>query len=103
MDLLTHIYDHYARISPSGMAANNERLGASYNAEEPLESLTKRLDECADFAMAAREPVSETRIARIAYGLVTETGQYPEECGVWRNQYEISWTTFQSHFIGAQA
>ena len=103
MDLLTHIYDHYARISPSGMAANDERLGASYNAEEPLESLTKRLDECADFAMAAGEPVSETRIARIAYGLVTETGQYPEDCRSWKNQDDKSWTTFQDNFIEAQA
>ena len=79
MDLLTHLYKNYARISPSDMAANNERLRASYDAEEPLENLIKRLDECANFATAAGEPVSETQPVRITYILVAETGQYPED------------------------
>ena len=103
MDLLTHLYENYARIYLSDMTANNERLRASYNSEEPLESLIERLDECADFATAAGEPVSETQLVRIAYGLVTETGQYPEDCRSWKNQDDKSWTTFQDHFIEAQA
>ena len=66
MDLLTHLYKDYANISPSGMAENDERLRAAYNAEEPLESLIKRLDECTDFATEDRKPVSETQLVRIA-------------------------------------
>ena len=50
-----------------------------------------------------REPVSDTQLVRITYGLVAETGQYPEDCRAWRNQDEKSWTTFQAHFIEAQA
>ena len=42
MDIIKHIYEHYARISPSDMAANDEILRASYNTEEPLESLVER-------------------------------------------------------------
>ena len=63
-------YKHYARISPSDMVANDERLQASYNTEKPLKSLIERLNECADFATAAGEPVLETQLVRIAYGLV---------------------------------
>ena len=36
MDLLTHIYKKYTCIFSSYMAANDERLRALYNAEEPL-------------------------------------------------------------------
>ena len=103
MDLLTHLYKNYARISPSDMAANDERLRASYNAEEPLESLIESLNECADFATAAREPVLETQLVHIAYGLVDETGQYPEDFWAWSNQDDKSSTTFQAHFIEALA
>ena len=60
--------------------ANDERLQASYNSEDPLEILIKRLNECVEFATAASKPVSETQLVRISYGLVTETGQYPEDC-----------------------
>ena len=57
------------------MSANDERLQASYNAEETLGSLIERLNECADFATAAGKIVLETQLVHIAYGLVAETGQ----------------------------
>ena len=75
MDILTHLYKNYARISPSDMTSKNERLQALYNSEEPLENLIKRIDECADFVTASGEPVSETQLVRITYGMVAETGQ----------------------------
>ena len=52
---------------------------------------------------ATGKPVSETQLVCIAYGLVAETGQYPEDYRAWRNQDYKSWTTLQSHFIEAQA
>ena len=85
------------------MPANEKRLRSAYNAEEPLKSLIERLNECADFSIAAREPVSETQLVSIAYQLVVETGKYPEECRAWRKQDEKSWTAFKDHFIEAQA
>ena len=78
------------------MAANNEILRASYNTEEPLKSLIKRLNKCADFATASGEPVSETQLVRITYRLVADTGKYPDDCWAWRNQDEKYWTTFQA-------
>ena len=47
------------------MAANDERLRMTYNTEEPIETLTKRLNKCADFSTADSEPVSETQLVRI--------------------------------------
>ena len=66
MDLITHIYEHYGRIIPLDMAVNDEILQASYKTEEPIESLIKRINECADFATASGEPVSETQLVHIA-------------------------------------
>ena len=80
MDLIKHLYEHYAFISPSNMVVNDERLRVSYNAEDPLESIIERLNDCADFATADGEPVSETQLVCIAYGLVAKTGQYQEDC-----------------------
>ena len=55
------------------MPENDERVWAPYNMEEPLESLIERLNECTDFATSASDPVSETQLAHITYGLVMET------------------------------
>ena len=103
MDLLDHLYNNYALVSSTDMAANEKRIRASYNAEEPLESLIERLNECADFTTAASEPVLETQVVRIASVLVAKTRQYPEYCRAWKNQDDKSWTSFQAHFIKAHA
>ena len=71
------MYTYYSCISATDMAANNEKLILSYNTEDPLNSIIKRLNECKYFAAAEGEPVTETQIVRISYGLVYETGQYP--------------------------
>ena len=55
------------------MVVNNQRLCSPYNAEEPPESLIKRLNDCADFATTASKTVSKTQLFRIAYSLVAET------------------------------
>ena len=64
------------------MLANEKILRASYNAEEPLKIPIERLNECADYSTAAREPVLETQLVRIAY--------------------QLMWTAFQAHLIEAQ-
>ena len=70
MDIITHLYDKYAHISATNMAENHERLRASYNVEESLESLIKMLNKCADFTTASRTPVLETQLVCIAYVLI---------------------------------
>ena len=79
MELIAHLHDLYTCIASMEMAENDEIIHAPYNAEEPLESLIERLNESPDSATAASEPVSQTQLVRIAYGLVAETGQYPED------------------------
>ena len=64
---INHLYEHYSHISSMDRVANDERLRESYNTEEPLESLIKRLNECADFATAAIEIVLETQLVQITY------------------------------------
>ena len=58
MELITHLYKNYNRISATDITENNKRIRATYNAEEPLESLVESLNECADFVTAASELVS---------------------------------------------
>ena len=58
-----------------------------------------------DYATAAGETITEGKVVRVAYGLVAETGKFQENCRTWRakSEPENTWTTFQAHFIEAQA
>ena len=74
MEMISHIHKQYDRISSTNMVANGERLCTPYNTDEPLKSLIKTLNECTKIFSAAREPVTETQLVRIAYRLFAETG-----------------------------
>ena len=52
IDLITHLYNNYSCISTTDMAANDERLRAPYNLENPLKSFIDSLNKCADFVTA---------------------------------------------------
>ena len=58
LELIQHLYTHYSRISATDMAASDGFIQFPYNAEEPLEGLIERLNDCTDFAAAASELVS---------------------------------------------
>ena len=74
IDLISPHCEHYVSISLTDMEANHERIRASYNSEELLESLLERINKCVNFATASSEPVSETQLVNIAYRLVSEKG-----------------------------
>ena len=71
--------------------------------EEPSKVLIERLNECTDFSAAANEPISETQLVRISYGLVAETVKHPRGSRVWRIQNNKYWTAFHYHFIKYQS
>ena len=79
MELLSHLYNHYTRISSALYGARSLLSFAAISVEDPLNSLIERLNECADFVTAGTKPVSETHMVRIAYVLVAEIYQYPED------------------------
>ena len=85
------------------MSENDGYLQSPYNTEDTLVGIMKRLNECAEFAAAASELVTETRLVSITYGLVTETVQYTEYFRAWRMQDKKTLTAFQAHSIEFQS
>ena len=98
-----HIYMNYSCISATDMAVNNKRLWFPYNSEEPVEILVERLNECADFTTAVRDPVTETHLTLIVYGLMAETNVYQEGFWFWMTNPTKSWPALQTHLIKEQA
>ena len=45
LNIITHIYTHYTRISVTDMLANDKKLLSRYNAKELLGGITERLNE----------------------------------------------------------
>ena len=74
LTLLSHLYAHYTWILATDLAENDRKLQETFNPDEPIESFYTSLNECADYATAADDPITEGKFVRISYGLVAETG-----------------------------
>ena len=62
------------------LTKNDRKLWETYNPDEPIKRLYTRLNKCVDYATTAGERITEGQVVRISYGLVTETGQFQEDC-----------------------
>ena len=80
MTIIRHLYAHYTRILATDLAKNDRKLWETYNPDEPIERLYTRLNKCVDYATTASERITEGQVVRISYDLVTETGQFQEDC-----------------------
>ena len=103
LDIIQNIYTQYTCIYATEMSANDKRLQYPYNAEKSIEGIIERLNECSDLAAAASDQVSTTKLVHITYGLIEETGQYPEDFQEWRMHENAYCTSFQFHFIKAKS
>ena len=74
LNLITHLYNYYTCISAPDISENDKKLHSWYNSEEQTKCLIGRLNECNKFAAAMREPVTETYLVWIMYGIFSKTG-----------------------------
>ena len=70
LNLIIHIYGHYARISATNLVENDNHLREPFNPNEPLESLYTRLNKCVDYATTASKLITKVQLVLIAYGIV---------------------------------
>ena len=83
LQLLSNLYNNYARILATDLVKNDKKLREPYNPDKPLNSLYTRLNKCVDYTTAAGKPIFEGQVVRISYGFVAETGQFQEDCQIW--------------------
>jgi hypothetical protein len=102
LELLTHLYTAYDRLTPADLQGNDTRLGQPYDPNQPIEALFDQIEEAISLAAAAQAPYNAAQIVSIAYTLVFTTGMFPEACREWcRNPADHTWANFKAFFAGA--
>ena len=101
--ILQHLYANYAGIGPAELEANDARLTAPWDPNEPFETLIKRVDDCVAYAQRGGEKIDGSRLMRITYRLVSTTGLFAVDCRRWRERITVApalatWPEFTKHF-----
>ena len=80
--LLGHIYSTYANISASALQDNDKRLRATYNSNQPFETLIEKVENVVDYAPSGNMPYTPAQVIGIACQLVFQTGLFNDDCKV---------------------
>jgi hypothetical protein len=73
LQLLTHLLTYYAKIAPTELTQNYERLNTPYDPNQPIETLFQQIQDARDFAVAGGQPYGAATIVNVAYTLVFNT------------------------------
>ena len=98
--MLQHLYDTYGKITEDKLEENRQEMTKAYDISLPIETLYARIEDCVDFADAARSPYSQAQILNTAFLLIQKTGVFNKECRKWRKQLAANktWDNFKIFF-----
>ena len=103
LELLNHLYATYDAISPADLITNDVCFKATYDPEQPIETLFQQIDDAVAYADAGNAPYTKAQILAVAYSTVFATGTFQDDCKIWRGKAEgdKTWTNFKSFFAAA--
>ena len=67
LELLTHLYANYAKITPADLDKNDVAMKQPFDVNQPIEILYKQIEDSIEFAAAGQTPYSPEQVLNIAY------------------------------------
>jgi hypothetical protein len=100
LQLLTHLLTYYAMIAPTELTHNYERLNRPYHPNQPIETISQRIQDARAFAVSGGQPYGAAMIANVAYTLIFNTGLSPDACRAWHSRAidGKTWAQFKLDF-----
>jgi hypothetical protein len=102
-DMLDHLFDTYGNITAVDLEINFENMRRAWDPQQPVESLFKQIQDCADYSEAGGVLVGHPQQINVGYAKIFATGQFTSACRQWNEKHNIekTWTQFKSHFSAA--
>ena len=63
LQILTHLYTTYAKIKPSNLDANHNRMKASYDVNLPIEAFFDQIEDSIEFASVGNAPSTPSKLS----------------------------------------
>jgi hypothetical protein len=102
-DMLHHLFETYGNITAVNLEINFEHMRRSWDPNQPVESLFKQIQDCADYSEAGGVPIGPSQQINVGYATKFATGQFMSACLRWNEKpaAEKTWTHLKSLFAAA--
>jgi hypothetical protein len=101
--MLDHLFETYGNITAADLEINFEHMRRSWDPQEPVESLFKQIQDCADYSEEGGVLIGHPQQINVGYAKIFSTGHFMSACRRWNEKHAIekTWTHFKSHFAAA--
>jgi hypothetical protein len=91
---------HYTAVN---LEINFEHMRRAWDPQQPVETLFKQIQDCADYSEAGGVPIGHSQQINVGYAKIFATGHFMSACRRWNEKpaAEKTWTHFKSHFAAA--
>jgi hypothetical protein len=103
IDLLEHIDDYYAEMTPEALRLNDITFRQAWDPSETIELFFKRIESCVEFASPPNSYTASQILAN-AIDIVRQTGLFHDACDDWEDLDLVAqtWLEFKRHFTKAR-
>jgi hypothetical protein len=79
---------------------NFEHMRQALDLQQPVETLFKQIQDCADYSEAGGVPIDPSQQINVGYAKIFATGHFMSACRRWNEKpaADKTWTHFKSHF-----
>jgi hypothetical protein len=101
--MLDHLFETYGNITSVDLEINFENMHRAWDPQQPVETLFKQIQDCADYSEAGGVPIGHSQQINVGYAKIFATGHFMSACRRWNEKpaAEKTWTHFKSHFAAA--
>jgi hypothetical protein len=102
-DMLDHLFETYGNITAVDLEINFEHMRRAWDPQQPVESLFKQIQDCADYSEAEGVLISHPQKINVGYAKIFATCHFMSACRRWNEKVTVekTWTHFKSHFAAA--
>jgi hypothetical protein len=85
-DVTPHLQTTYGTLTIDDLKNNRKRLSATWNPDDPIETLWARLKTCQDYASGTTEEITDDTAMRLTLRAIEATGILSSDCASWRKK-----------------
>jgi hypothetical protein len=101
--MLDHLFITYGNITAVDLENNFEHMRRAWDPQQPVESLFKTIQDCADYSEAGGVIIGHPQQINVGYAKIFATGHFMSACRRWNEKphSEKTWAQFKAHFSDA--
>jgi hypothetical protein len=102
-DMLDHLFTTYGNITAVDLENNFEHMHRAWDPQQPVESLFKQIQDCADYYEAGGVLIGNPHQINVGYTQIFTTGHFMSACRRWNGKplADKTWAQFKAHFSAA--